>query len=112
MEMVVTDLGNAAKLALSGRLDAAGVDRIETRFTAAVVPSGRNALVDLAEVSFCASMGIRMLLITARALRGRNARMVLFGAQPLVRESLQHAGIETLIPIADSEPAAVELLKS
>jgi anti-anti-sigma factor len=112
MEMTVTDLGSAAKLALSGRLDAAGVDRIETRFTAAVVPSGRHALVDLSEVSFCASMGIRMLLATARALRGRNARMVLFGAQPLVKESLQHAGIDSLIPLADSESAAAALLQA
>lgn len=112
MELLVTDLGNAAKLALHGRLDTAGVDKIETRFTASVVPAGRHAVVDLSGVTFVSSMGIRMLLASARALRLKQAKMVIFGAQQIVRESLDHASINTIIPVVDSEAAALDLLKS
>jgi hypothetical protein len=44
-----------------------GVDQIETRFTASIVPSGKHALVDLSGVTFLSSMGIRMLVATALA---------------------------------------------
>ena len=69
MEMEVTELdGKAIKIALRGRLDTAGVDQIETRFSARIVPGGRQAIVDLAEVSFIASMGLRMFITVARSV--------------------------------------------
>ena len=66
MEMQHSDVGDVRKVALAGRLDTAGVDRIETRFGAAIVPAGKNTVVDLTEVTFLASMGIRMLIATTR----------------------------------------------
>ncbi len=108
--MVVNDLGHAAKLALSGRLDTAGVGRIETRFTASVVPAGKHALVDLSGVTFVSSLGIRMLVGVARALAQKQARMILFGAQPLVSESLDHASLGRIIPIVADEAAAMKAL--
>ena len=50
-----------------GALGTLGVDQIETRFTASIVPSGKHALVDLSGVTFLSSMGIRMLVATALA---------------------------------------------
>jgi anti-sigma B factor antagonist len=110
MEIVVTDLGTTARVALQGRLDTSGVERIEPRFTASAVPGGKHALVDLTGVTFMSSMGIRMLISVARALRPRNARMVIFGAQPMVRESLEHVALGTIIPMAADEAAAAALL--
>ncbi|MET1082760.1 MAG: STAS domain-containing protein [Burkholderiales bacterium] len=112
MEIQVMDLGNAAKIALLGRLDTPGVDQIETRFTASVVPAGKHAVVDLSGVTFVSSMGIRMLITTARSLSLKKAKMVLVGAQPLVKESLDHVSLSDIIPIVDGEGQALELLKS
>ena len=111
MQLQVTDLGEASKVTLEGRLDTPGVGEIETRFTASIVPPGRNALVDLSGVTFLSSMGIRMLLTVGRALKGRNATMVLFGAQPAVFQSLEHVGMPDIIPMAEDENRALALLK-
>ncbi len=110
MEIEVTDLGRTARVALQGRLDTSGVESIEPRFTASVVPAGKHALVDLSGVTFMSSMGIRMLITVARALRPRDARMVVFGAQPMVRESLEHVALGSIIPLAPDEAAAAALL--
>jgi anti-anti-sigma factor len=112
MELEYHDLGEAARVSLAGRLDTPGVDRIETRFTATVVPRGRNALVDLSQVTFLSSMGIRMLIATAHALSLRNAKMVVFGAPPLVQETLEHASLASIIPVASTEAEAMDLLKA
>ena len=111
MELEMIDLGGASKIRLEGRLDTPGVGQIETRFTASVVAPGRNALVDLTQVTFVSSMGIRMLLATARGLGLKKAKMVLFGAQPLVKESLDNVCLPDLIPLADDEGAALALLQ-
>ena len=112
MQLEMTDLGNAAKVALHGRLDTPGVDQIETRFTASVVAGGRNALVDLSAVTFVSSMGIRMLLTAARSLGVKGAKMVLVGEQPLERESFEHVVLPDTIPIAADDAQALELLRT
>jgi anti-anti-sigma factor len=112
-ELTVSDgRGVGTMIAISGRLDATGVDGIETRFTALAAATGKNALVDLSDVTFLASMGIRMLISTARAMHLKKMKMVLFGAQDLVKEVLDHASMNELIPIVADEQQAVERLKS
>lgn len=110
MEMTLSEIAGAAKIALTGRLDTPGVDHIETRFTASVVPPARNTIVDLSGVSFMSSMGIRMLIAAARALAQRKGRMVLFGAQPLVADILTTAGLGKIVPIAADEIEALARL--
>ena len=73
MEMEIVEApGPHVKVALKGRLDTTGADRIESRMSAAIVPRGLNAIVDLSGVEFIGSMGVRMLISIARAA----ARMV------------------------------------
>ena len=47
MEMQHSDVGEVRKIVLAGRLDTAGVDQVETKFGAAIVPAGKNTIVDL-----------------------------------------------------------------
>ena len=111
MEMETTELAGAVTcVRLSGRLDAPGADRIGVRFTAAVVSQARPAVVDLAGVGFVASMGLRLLIATAKGLQTKGAKMALFGAQPLVQEVLEDAAIGQLIDIAPNEQDAVAVV--
>lgn len=95
---------------LTGRLDTAGVDRVETRFNAMTVAAGHHAMVDLAGVSFLSSMGVRMLVTAARAMGKRGKRIVLFAAQPLVQESITTMGIDQLMAVVGSESEAHALV--
>jgi anti-sigma B factor antagonist len=110
MELRMTDLGSARKIALQGRLDTSGVSEIETRFIASIVPVGKHALVDLSAVDFLASMGIRMLVMTARSMKQKKAQMIVFGAQPLVQESLDNVSLNSIVPVVASESEAMGLL--
>jgi anti-anti-sigma factor len=95
---------------LVGRLDAAGADAIGLRFTAGLAASARSCIVDLSEVSFVASMGIRLLVSTAKALRLKGRRMVLFGAQAEVQETFVQAALDQILEIVDSQDAALQSL--
>ena len=102
--------GNVGCVALRGRLDAEGADRIGTRFTAATVAQARPTAVDLSGVTFMGSMGIRLLISAAKGLRTKGARLVLFGPQPLVRELLEESAIDQIIDVAVDEEDALALL--
>jgi len=113
MDMDVTELtGKVTCIRLHGRLDAPGVDHIDTRFTAAAVAAGRDAVIDLSGVTFVASMGIRMLISSARALKLKGAQLVLFGAQDLVQNVLEQAAIDQIIPVVTTEDRALEQLQA
>jgi len=93
-------------LALIGRLDTPGVDRIETPLTAQLVPRGVRATVDLSQVTFLGSGGIRMFITIARALGRKGGRLVLYGAQPLVAEVLETTSLNDIVPVrADATTA-------
>ena len=112
MEIIVTELpDNVRCVRLSGRLDAQGVDRIDTRFTAAVSSSGYPAVVDLSGVTFLASLGIRLLISNARAMKLKGAQLVLFGATELVGNVLDQVALDQIIPIVGTEEQALERLR-
>src|SRR5215831_13698326 len=97
-------------LALRGRLDTAGVGEVELGFTAHTVPRAKPVLLDMSEVTFLASLGLRMLLTVARALDRRGVKMVLLSPQPAVRKVLSLSGFDQLIPVRDDEGTAVAFL--
>lgn len=68
-------------------------------------------MVNLAGVSFLASIGLRTLLSTARAQSQRGGKLVLAAAEPLVRKVIETSGIDQLIPTyASVDEARVALL--
>jgi anti-anti-sigma factor len=93
-------------ITLVGRLDIQGVTKVEDKFAFIVMTESVPVLVDLSQVEFIASIGIRMLLMSAKALNRRGGRLVLYKPQPLVGEVLATAGIDILIPVYDDFDAA------
>jgi anti-sigma B factor antagonist len=101
------------QLTMVGRLDIEGVTKIEDKFAFAVMTETAPVLVDLSQVNFIVSIGIRMLLMGAKALQRRGGRLVLYKPQPLVGETLATAGIDLLIPTYDDfDAACADLLQT
>lgn len=109
MEMNFETLPSGAVLiALAGRLDIQGAAAIDLRF-AAVAAANKAVVVDLGEVSFMASMGLRCLILGAKSMRGKAGRMALWRPQPMVEEVLVTSGTSTLLPISHDRAEAEAL---
>ncbi len=107
MEMVVVDLdGGVTKVALRGRLDTVGAEAIDLRFSV-IAGSKQAVVVDLSEVDFLASMGIRVLLTSAKAVQRKGGKLAMVVPEGNVLMVLKTAGMETLIPIFQDAEAAV-----
>ena len=84
---------------LTGRLDIAGIDAVSETFTELSLATHRQVVVDLSEVNFLVSFGIRELITNAKLIQQRGGRMIIFvGDNKAVRKTLETTGIDTLIP--------------
>ncbi len=101
------DNEHVRRIVLSGRLDLPGTEAIEAKFAALATSGQRHVLVDLTSVSFIASIGIRALITTAKAVQKNGGKMVLLvGGNKAVVKPLETTGIDDLIPMfADSSQA-------
>jgi stage II sporulation protein AA (anti-sigma F factor antagonist) len=91
---------------LAGPLDIAGAGEIEMPFS---VISGKHnkVIVDLASVTFLASIGIRVLVKAARTMGNKKGRLVVFSPTDEARRVLRSTGIDTIIPVVADEAAAI-----
>jgi anti-sigma B factor antagonist len=113
MEMKFKDAADGiVDVALIGRLDTPGVAGIELRFTAMLVPRAARAVVDMSEVEFIGSMGIRMLISVARALSKKQGRLVLYGPQPLVNEVFNTVALGEIISVQPDAASALAAARS
>lgn len=111
MELLYSELDNGIRLIkLTGRLDSAGFEKIDLKFTAHCSGDRVRALVDLSEVEFLASIGIRMLIMNAQSLSTRGGRMVLVSPSADVRDVLEMTGIPGIIPTYESRESAEAVL--
>ena len=105
-----TDNG-VLNLALIGRLDTPGVDSVETQLTAHLVPRGGPAMIDLSQVTFIGSGGIRMFITIARALSRKGGKLVLYGAQPLVAQVFETTSLNQIVPVRSDATAAAAAVR-
>jgi anti-sigma B factor antagonist len=99
-------------VSLIGRLDTPGVDEIETPLTARLAPRAARAMIDLSQVTFIGSGGIRMFITIARALGRRGGKLVLYGAQPLVAQVFDTTSLNTIVPVCADATAAAAAARS
>lgn len=95
---------------LTGRLDSAGVEQIEGALTERLRQASQNVLIDLGKVPFVGSLGIRMLIASARTLQRGGHNLVLVGVQPQVLDVFETVALSDLIPIAANTEEAVRKL--
>lgn len=111
MELYYSELSNGIRLIkLKGRLDILGTGEIETKFTGYCAGDKVLVVVDLAEVDFLASIGIRLLMLTAKSVASRGGRMILLNPIPEVQNVLEMTGIPAVIPIYSSMESAEAVL--
>lgn len=99
MRMRVEQVGQSIILVeLHGRLDAACAADV-TPEMCAVTAANSGVVVDLAGVSFLASVGVRLLLQTAKIAQRHGGKLVLLDPPREVKQVLEVTGVTDLLPI-------------
>lgn len=106
---ILDETGTTAQIVLSGRLDIVGADVVALPL--ATLSGAKTALlVDMANVTFLASIGIRHLVVSAKSLGRRGGKLILLNPSPIVTEVLTTSGVVSLMSIARSLDEAQAIL--
>jgi anti-anti-sigma factor len=90
--------GGIVRVILDGSLDIAGAAAIDLKMNV-IAGANEAVMIDLTNVTFIGSMGLRALVSPARAILARGGTVIAFGPTPPVEQVLMTSGIHTLIPI-------------
>ena len=110
MELTVEALPDGVtKAALRGRMDIEGAQAVDMRFSV-LGGAERKLVVDMTDLDFIGSMGLRTLMMCARTVNAKGGKMAIANAQPNVLRVLNSIGIDDMVsvnPSLDSAVAAV-----
>jgi anti-sigma B factor antagonist len=102
--------GEVTRVILDGRLDIQGSAAIDLKMNV-LAGSSKFLLLDLTNVSFLGSMGLRSIVLPAQTVKRRGGKMALFNPSPMVEEVLKASNIDEIIPIYHDLDAAVAALR-
>jgi anti-anti-sigma factor len=94
-------------VALKGRLDAATSKAVEERLLALIESGEVRVVVDLEQLQYISSVGLRVLMLAAKRLRTANGAIVVCALQPTVQQVFEIAGFTGIFRSFPSREAAV-----
>ena len=99
-EVVVSPRADHTEVRLRGELDLASAPRLAESLTKACA-RGLGVVVDVSDLSYCDSSGIRELLEGAARCKEHDARLTVTGASDSVRRVLDVTGVAGALGLAD-----------
>ena len=109
---VNTELENGTLIAkVSDRVDGANARQFQDALTAAIDESVHWMVLDLNELSYISSAGLRVILLTAKALQRQDAKLVVCSLSDPIREVFEISGFDKIISIHASQSEAVASFK-
>jgi anti-sigma B factor antagonist len=92
------------RLRLTGELDMAGVDRFERLLSSEDPPETATFVLDLRELTFIDSSGLRALVTADQRVRDEGGRFIVVKGPDRVNEVLEITGVAKRIELVDEPP--------
>jgi anti-anti-sigma factor len=109
MAITYTDAGDVRTINITGRLDVDGANSVSEQLVSLAQAAKRGVVVDLSTLKFLASIGIRALISSAKAVKARGGKMALVvDSNSTVMMSIKATGVDQLVPVFDSTPEAAK----
>ena len=101
---------DAVILALSGKLDATTAKTFEDRILGVINSGTQRLVVDLSQLDYVSSSGLRVFIIDAKRLQTVDGKIVLCSMKDHVRQVFDLAGFSSMLSIYGSREEAIKSL--
>jgi anti-anti-sigma factor len=107
MEIAEERDGEVIVVKLKGRLDSSAAGAAEAGLTASAAGASPHLAIDLTELDYISSAGLRVLLVLAKKIQQAKGKVALFGLAANVREVFSVSGFDRIFAIEADRTAAV-----
>lgn len=112
MEINQTVVDNVTIIAVSGKIDAITSNDLEIAINDQIYQNNNKIVIDLTEVNYISSIGLRILLIALKKVKLRQGDLKLASLQPFVREVFDTTGLTKIISIYPNQEEAIKEMKA
>ena len=98
----------AVVLALSGKLDATTAKPSEEKIIGVINSGTQRLVVDLSQLEYISSSGLRVFLLAAKRLQSTDGKIVLCSMKDHVRQVFDLAGFSSILAIYGSRDEAIQ----
>jgi anti-sigma B factor antagonist/stage II sporulation protein AA (anti-sigma F factor antagonist) len=108
MDCNETKFGSAVVLKVTGRVDLSNADAFKDKLTAALDNAGSGLVVDMGQVDYISSAGLRSLMIVFKASKAAGKQFAITSLQPLLMEIFTISRFHLVFPLFETARAAIE----
>ncbi len=108
MEITTRTERDVTLVAFGGNLDSNTSPQAQQALDGILAGGGQKMVVDFTALDYISSAGLRVLLGTAKRLRGAGGALRLFGLNETVREVFQISGFSTILAVFATEAEALK----
>ena len=124
MEITEQKTADIVTLSLSGKLDTTSAKAFEEKFLTQIESGNRRFIIDLAQLEYIGSAGLRVFAVASKRLNGVNGKIVLCGFKKTIpyntlnrlhdpiREVFDTAGFSSLFATYGSQDEAIKGLET
>jgi anti-sigma B factor antagonist len=107
MEITTQDFKRVAVMSVTGRVDSATAPELESQLRALVDAGKIHIVLDLKNVEYMSSAGLRAMVSTLKAVKRVNGDLRLANPSARVEEVLHLAGLTSIFTMFPTQEAAV-----
>lgn len=111
MEITKTEKDGVTVIKISGRLDSSNSKEAQKEILASE-DEGSRILLNLGDLEYISSAGLRVLLISAKKARSGHGKFCLCSLTENVNDVFEVSGFSAIFDVAENEEAGVKFLSS
>ena len=107
MELTTRDEGDIKVIMLNGKLDTNTTPAAESEINALIDAGASKLLINFEQLSYISSSGLRLLLATAKRLKGNGGNLQVCSLNEMATEVFEISGFSTILKVFPNEQAAL-----
>ena len=102
---------NTLILKIGGKLDVVNSETLETNLMGHISNGDLKIILDMEELNYISSSGLRILLLGLKKLKHSDGQLVLSNVRENIKKVLDMSGFTNFFEIAESNERALEMIK-
>ena len=110
MNMVIEDFNDVRQVFAEGKINSLMAPEFEDALNEAIDGEPKHLIVNLKDVEYLSSAGLRSILRIAKRLEKKQRKLAFVGARELVAEVIRLTGVDSIFPLCATTQEALEKL--
>lgn len=110
MDVAIEEFNDARQVFVAGKINSLMAQEFEKALDEAICGEPKHLIVNLRDVEYLSSAGLRSILVIAKRLEKKNRKLAFVGARELVAQVIRLMGVDRIFPLCATTEEAREKL--